>query len=59
MDIDINKVRKIFEVNVFAMMQMCEAFSRLLIARKGVIVQIGSVTRDGYVKVRTMPPKQH
>jgi 1-acylglycerone phosphate reductase len=46
MDIDISKVRKIFEVNVFAVMQMCEAFSRLLIARKGVILQIGSVTRD-------------
>ena len=46
MDIDISKVRQIFEVNVFAVMQMCEAFSRLLIARKGVIVQIGSVTRD-------------
>lgn len=46
MDIDISKVRQIFEVNVFAVMHMCEAFSRLLIARQGVIVQIGSVTRD-------------
>jgi 1-acylglycerone phosphate reductase len=46
MDIDIRKVKQIFEVNVFAVMQMCEAFSRLLIARKGVILQIGSVTRD-------------
>jgi NAD(P)-dependent dehydrogenase (short-subunit alcohol dehydrogenase family) len=46
MDIDISKVRQIFEVNVFAVMHMCEAFSRLLIARKGVIIQIGSVTRD-------------
>lgn len=46
MDIDIGKVRQIFEVNVFAVMRMCQAFSRLLIARKGVIIQIGSVTRD-------------
>lgn len=38
MDIDISKVRQIFEVNVFAVTQMCEAFSRLLIARKGVIL---------------------
>jgi NADP-dependent 3-hydroxy acid dehydrogenase YdfG len=45
-DIDITKVRQIFEVNVFAVMQMCEVFSRLLIARKGIILQIGSVTRD-------------
>jgi len=46
MDIDISKVRQIFEVNVFAVMRMCQAFSRLLIARKGIILQIGSVTRD-------------
>jgi len=45
-DIDVAKVREVFEVNVVAVMQMCKIFSSQLIATRGRIVQIGSVTRS-------------
>ena len=45
-ELDIDRVRKVFETNVFGVMQMCSTFSKMLIADHGTIVQIGSVTRD-------------
>ncbi|ORY59626.1 uncharacterized protein BCR38DRAFT_412625 [Pseudomassariella vexata] len=43
LDIDHDEVHQLFEVNVFAVMRMCQAFAPLLITAKGRIVQIGSV----------------
>ncbi|KAH0282781.1 hypothetical protein KCU62_g9495, partial [Aureobasidium sp. EXF-3399] len=40
-DIDVAKVREVFEVNVVAMMQTCKMFSSQLIAAGGKIVRIG------------------
>ncbi|GIZ44736.1 hypothetical protein CKM354_000792700 [Cercospora kikuchii] len=45
LDLKPEKVREVFEVNLIAVMQMCQAFADFLMAAKGVIVQIGSVTR--------------
>jgi 1-acylglycerone phosphate reductase len=45
LDIDADQVRDVFEVNVVAVMLMCQAFAESLITARGVIVQIGSVTR--------------
>lgn len=45
-DVVPDKLRELFEVNVIAVMIMVREFSEFLIAAKGVIVQIGSVTRD-------------
>ena len=42
-DIDIDEVRQTFEVNLFAVMRMCQTFIPLLVEAKGTIVQIGSV----------------
>jgi 1-acylglycerone phosphate reductase len=44
LDMDFNTVQEIFDVNVFAVMRMVQAFAPLLIATKGAIVQIGSIT---------------
>ncbi|SMQ52578.1 unnamed protein product [Zymoseptoria tritici ST99CH_3D1] len=44
-DIDTAMVQELFNVNVVAVMSMVREFAPLLIAAKGVIVQIGSVTR--------------
>lgn len=43
LDVDLEEIRTTFEVNVFAVMMMCQAFAPLLIEAKGTIVQIGSV----------------
>lgn len=45
-ELDRDRVRMLFEANVFGVMQMCSTFSDLLIASRGTIVQIGSVTRS-------------
>jgi len=42
-EVDLSEVRNLFEVNVFAVMAICQAFVPLLIAAKGTIVQIGSL----------------
>ncbi|GAB7340814.1 hypothetical protein MBLNU457_7178t1 [Dothideomycetes sp. NU457] len=42
-EIDLDEVRNLFEVNVYGVMAMCQAFAPLLIAAKGTIVQIGSL----------------
>lgn len=47
MDMDIEEVVKLFSVNVFSIMRLCQTFVPMLRkARRGTIVQIGSVTRD-------------
>lgn len=43
LEIDLDELRLTFEINVFAVMRMCQAFAPLLIAAKGRIIQIGSV----------------
>lgn len=43
LDINISEARKIFDVNLFAIMRLCQVFSPLLIASKGTIVMIGSL----------------
>src|SRR4051794_27765077 len=42
-DADVNEVRKMFEVNVYSLVSVTQAFAPLLIASKGTIVNIGSV----------------
>lgn len=42
-DIDMDDVRETFETNVFGVMAMCAAFSGLLIAARGLIVNIASL----------------
>ncbi|KAL3433960.1 hypothetical protein BDV09DRAFT_170970, partial [Aspergillus tetrazonus] len=47
MDLEIEEVAKLFEVNVFAVMRLCQIFVPLLRrAHRARIVQIGSVTRS-------------
>ncbi|KAK7544082.1 short chain dehydrogenase/reductase [Phyllosticta citribraziliensis] len=45
-DADMEQIRQTFEVNVFAVMHICQEFAPLLIAAKGTIVQIGSVAAE-------------
>lgn len=42
-DIDIDDVRETFETNVFGVMAMCASFSDLLIAARGLIINIASL----------------
>lgn len=42
-DVDFDQVKLTYEVNVFGVMRMCQAFSPLLIEAKGTIIQIGSL----------------
>lgn len=47
MDLEIAEAEKLFAVNVFAIMRLCQLFLPLLRrSARGRIVQIGSVTRD-------------
>lgn len=56
MEVEIAEARKTFEINLFAVITMCQTFLPLLIKAKGTIVQIGSVagvrlmTQDVYVE---------
>jgi 1-acylglycerone phosphate reductase len=43
MEVEIHEARKTFEINLFAVITMCQTFLPLLIKAKGTIVQIGSV----------------
>ena len=43
LDTDISMAKKMFDVNVFALIAVTQAFSPLLIAAKGTIVNIGSI----------------
>lgn len=44
LDVDFDEVQDLFEINVFAVMRMCQSFAPLLIRAKGMIVQIGSLS---------------
>lgn len=46
LDADMDQIRQTFEVNVFAVMHICQEFAPLLIAAKGTIVQIGSLAAE-------------
>jgi 1-acylglycerone phosphate reductase len=43
LDVDIDEARKIFDVNFFAIIRLCQVFAPLLIKAKGTIVMIGSL----------------
>ena len=43
MDTDVSVAKKMFDVNVFALISVTKAFSPLLIASKGTIINIGSI----------------
>ncbi|EXJ90590.1 hypothetical protein A1O1_03693 [Capronia coronata CBS 617.96] len=43
-DINLDDAKKIFDVNFFAVMRICQVFSPLLIQAKGTIVMIGSLS---------------
>ncbi|KAI0513078.1 hypothetical protein F5B22DRAFT_657486 [Xylaria bambusicola] len=43
LDVDINELKRIFDVNVFGLVRMTQAFSTPLINRKGLIVNVGSL----------------
>ncbi|KAF2090127.1 NAD(P)-binding protein [Saccharata proteae CBS 121410] len=43
LDADMAQIEQVFEVNVFAVMRMCQEFAPLIIEAKGTIVQIGSL----------------
>ena len=43
LEVDFDEVQQTFEVNVFAVMRICQAFAPLLIEAKGTIVQTGSL----------------
>lgn len=47
MDMDVEEAAKIFNINVFAVMRLCQLFIPFLQqSGRGTIVQIGSVTRE-------------
>src|SRR4051812_17639307 len=43
LDAEVSVARKLFDLNVFAVVSVTQAFSPLLIASKGTILNIGSV----------------
>lgn len=43
LDIDIEELKTIFDVNLFGVVRMTQAFSTPLINRKGLIVNVGSL----------------
>lgn len=43
LDFDMQELQELFQANVYSVMQMCKAFTPLLIEAKGVIVQTGSL----------------
>ncbi|KAF2272849.1 NAD(P)-binding protein [Westerdykella ornata] len=43
LDFSTDELHDLFQANVFSVMQMCKAFTPLLIAAKGTIVQTGSI----------------
>ncbi|KEQ92917.1 hypothetical protein AUEXF2481DRAFT_42613 [Aureobasidium subglaciale EXF-2481] len=44
LDLDLEEVQDLFNVNVFSVMRMCQAFAPLIIRAKGIIAQIGSLS---------------
>jgi len=43
LDTDVSEAKKMFDVNVFALISVTKAFSPLLIASKGTVINIGSI----------------
>ena len=43
LDVKVPDAKKIFDVNVFAIMRLCQVFAPLLIKSKGTIVMVGSL----------------
>ena len=43
LDVNVDEAKKIFDVNVFAIMRLCQVFAPLLITAHGTIVMIGSL----------------
>lgn len=43
LDADITAAKKVFDVNIFGVLEVTQAFSPLLVASKGTIINIGSV----------------
>ncbi|OAA66882.1 NAD(P)-binding domain protein [Niveomyces insectorum RCEF 264] len=43
-DLDMDEVRGTFELNVFGVMAMCQAFAPLLIAARGLVVNVASIS---------------
>ena len=43
LDIKVEDAKKIFDVNVFAIMRLCQVFAPMLITAHGTIVMIGSL----------------
>ncbi|OCT50994.1 NADPH-dependent 1-acyldihydroxyacetone phosphate reductase [Cladophialophora carrionii] len=43
LDVDLDEARRIFNVNVFAVMRLCQVFAPLLMTAHGTIVMIGSL----------------
>ena len=43
LDLDMDEVQKTFDVNVFGVMRMCQAFGPMVVQAKGIIVMIGSL----------------
>ncbi|KAI0538953.1 hypothetical protein GGR58DRAFT_275531 [Xylaria digitata] len=43
LDVDVDELKRIFDVNLFGIVRMTQAFSTPLINRKGVVVNVGSL----------------
>ncbi|KAF7507559.1 hypothetical protein GJ744_010350 [Endocarpon pusillum] len=43
LELDMDEVQKTFDVNVFGVMRMCQAFGPMVVQAKGIIVMIGSI----------------
>jgi 1-acylglycerone phosphate reductase len=43
LDTEVSVAKKMFDVNVFALVSVTQAFAPLLIASKGTVINIGSV----------------
>lgn len=54
LDVDMDEARQTFDVNVFAVMRMCQEFAPLLIQGRGTIVQIGSISAVTWVLLACM-----
>lgn len=46
LDADVDKIEYLYQVNLFSVMRLVQAFAPLLMQARGKIVMIGSVTRD-------------
>lgn len=43
LDVDVDELKRIFDVNLFGLIRVTQAFSTPLINRKGLIVNVGSL----------------